>query len=168
MRNPLKRKKTILNLIQSDPGVGFLEIKRTTGFAHGVLSHHLLKLERDGSIRIRRGKRKMWAFPIHSDPKEDTTRMFLRRETSKKILVFLLEKEPANFSQIQKAIQKSPSTTSIVLKVLVEKRLVSIIPGFPRKYCLKDAEITSFVVSSMNISQVDQLKDRFADTFSYL
>ena len=168
MRNPYKKRKTILKMVENDPGVGFLDIQKETGYGNGVLSHHLKMLESKNLIRILRAERKMWAFPINSDPSEDVLRIYLRKETCQKILLLLMRQNTATFSHICNEIKKSPSTTSITLKTLVENGLVKKIPGFVVRYCLEDHDRTVDIISKTKISKTDVLKDRFADTFSYL
>ncbi|MBS1268908.1 MAG: hypothetical protein MAG458_01643 [Nitrosopumilus sp.] len=46
--------------------------------------------------------------------------------------------------------------------------MIKVIHGFPKKYTLEDFEKTSYLIDSMAVSHTDELKDRFADTFSYL
>ena len=168
MRNPNEKRKTILKMVDNDPGVGFLDIQKETGYGNGVLSHHLKTLENNNLIRIQRAERKMWAFPIDSDPSEDVLRIYLRKETCQKILLLLMRQNTATFSYICNEIKKSPSTTSITLKMLVEQGLVKRIPGFTVRYCLVDHDRTVDIVNKAKISKTDVLKDRFADTFSYL
>jgi len=168
MLKSLQKKKTILRVVDDNPGMGFLDIQKVTGYANGVLSHHLKILEEDNSIRIRRTKRKMWAFSINTDPNEDTLRIYLRKETCQKILLLLIRQKTAKFSDIRDEIKKSPGTTSITLKILIEKGLVKKIPGFTVQYCLEDHDKTVKIVNTAKISKTDVLKDRFADTFSYL
>lgn len=168
MNRGLKKKQTILKVIEENPGAGFLDIHKLTGFGHGVVSHHLSVLEKEGSIRINRDKRKIWVFQSELDPYEDNIRIAFRKETCKEILVFLLKKDIVSFAQIQDAIKKSPGTTSVVLKKLINFKVIKVVYGFPKKYALEDYEKTAKILDSMNISHADELKDRFADTFSYL
>lgn len=167
MLRGLQKKKTILKLVEDDPGVGFIDIMKSTGYANGVVGHHLRMLEIDGSIRIKRAKRKIWVFNPTLDPNDDNIRIFLRKETCKLILVFLVERETAKFSQITEATGKSPSTVSTTLKMLIENKLIKKILGFPHKYVLEDYEKTVKILNTVEASHVDMLKDRFADTFSY-
>lgn len=162
------KKQAILNVVEENPGVGFLDVHKITGFGHGVISHHLAMLEKEGFVRINRGKQKIWIFGSHLDPNEDNIRIALRKETCKKILVYLLNFNRADFNQLQKAIDKSSGITSITLKKLIEHQVIKVIHGFPKKYTLEDFEKTSYLIDSMAVSHTDELKDRFADTFSYL
>ena len=167
MSNTNHRKKTILRLVDEDPGMGFIDIQKETGYANGVLSHHLKILEKNEHVRIRRGKRKIWVFPSYLDPNEDKIRMHIRKETNKKIVEFLLENSSASFVCIQKTIKKSPSTTSIVLKMLVQNDIVKKTPGFPHRYSLKDPEVILNIIDTAKTTKIETLKDRFADAFSY-
>ena len=167
MLRGLAKKQTILKVVEENPGVGFLDIHNITGFGHGVVSHHLAMLEKDGSVRINRGKRKIWIFESDLDPAEDNIRIALRKETCKKILVFLLDVNHANFVQISNAINKSTGTTSVTLKKLIEHKVIKVVYGFPKKYTLENFEKTAHLLDGMTLSHTDELKDRFADTFSY-
>ena len=167
MSNANHKKKTILRLVQDDPGVGFIDIQKETGYANGVLSHHLKILEKNDHIRIRRGKRKIWVFPSHLDSENDKIRIYIRKETYRRIIGFLLESNQSSFVLIQKTIEKSPSTTSVMLKILVQNGIVKKTPGFPHRYSLTDSQRVSKVIDTIKVSKTDTLKDRFADTFSY-
>lgn len=167
MQRAKQRRQTILQVVENDPGIGFIELQKNTGLVNGVLSHHLNVLQREGSIRIKRDTRKIWIFHSDQNPDEDNLRIFLRKETCKKILVFLLENHTCTFSQIRDSIRKSPSTTSLTLKTLIEKGLVKKIHGFPHKYTLENYEKTANLASAIRVSQIDSLTEKFADTFSY-
>ena len=103
----LAKKQTILKVVKENPGIGFLDVHKITGFGHGVVSHHLAMLEKEGTVRINRGKRKIWIFGSDLDPNDDNIRIALRKETCKKILNFLLDENLANFTHIQNTIGKS-------------------------------------------------------------
>ncbi|AJM91586.1 Transcriptional regulator, TrmB [Nitrosopumilus piranensis] len=168
MLRGVKKKQAILRVIESNPGTGFVDIHKLTGFGHGVVSHHLSVLEKEGSIRINREKRNIWVFQSSLDPNNDRIIIALRKETCKNILAFLLDVHSANFVQIHNTIKKSPGTTSVTLKKLVELDVIKIIHGFPKKYTLKDEIKTRKLFDALIVSYTDELKDRFADTFSYL
>ncbi len=167
MSNANHKKKTIIRLVQDDPGVGFVDIQKETGFANGVLSHHLKVLEKNDNIRITRGKRKIWVFPSYLDSENDKIRIYIRKETCRRIIEFLLENNESSFVSIQKTIEKSPSTTSITLKILVQNDIVKKTLGFPHEYSLIDRQRILEVIDTTKVSKTDTLKDRFADTFSY-
>ena len=168
MNRGLAKKRAVLKAVEENPGAGFIDLMKLTGFANGVLSHHLGVLEKEGVVRINHWKRKIWVFKSELDPNEDNIRISFRKETCKQILLHLLNENSANLQQIQEAIKKSPATTSGTLKKLVYLQVIQIIPGFPKKYTLVDFEKTTKILNSITVTQTDELKDRFADTFSYL
>ncbi|MCE2507124.1 MAG: hypothetical protein J4F36_11815 [Nitrosopumilaceae archaeon] len=92
----------------------------------------------------------------------------LEKKHAKKILSFLLDVNTANFTQIQNAISKSPGTTSVTLKKLIQHNVLKIVYGFPKQYTLENFEKTAYLSNTITVSHTDELKDRFADTFSYL
>lgn len=167
MKKSIEKRQTILKIIEQDPGAGFIDIQKITGYANGVLSHHLKILYRDGEIRIKRERRKIWVFPSYLDSNEYMPRIFLRKETCKKILLFLLKNKTSTFSQIRNSIEKSPAMTSHALKMLSENRLIKKIHGFPHQYTLEDPNKIAILVHDIEISKIDSLKERFTDTFSY-
>lgn len=168
----LQRKQALLELVKKSPGIGFLEIKKISGYNNEAISHHLKNLEKEKAVRIRREKRKMWIFYSDIDSSDDIIRIYLRKETCMKILRFLSKKKVANFSQIKQTIGKSPSTTSVTLKMLIEKSLVKrkYIKNntlFIPQYSLANPRKINKILKTIKTSQVDILKDRFADTFSF-
>ncbi|MEM2160180.1 MAG: ArsR family transcriptional regulator, partial [Candidatus Nitrosotenuis sp.] len=91
----------------------------------------------------------------------------LRKETSKRVLVFLLNNKSVTFSQILKHVKKSPPTISFVLSNLLELKLIGLAPGIYKKYYLYDRETTATALKQIDPSLFDTMKDRFADAFSY-
>lgn len=167
MHKALQKKKNIQKLVEDNPGLGFIDIQKDTGYANGVLSHHLKTLSNEGHIRIKQGNRKIWIFSSEFDSTNDDAIIFLRKETCRKILVFLLQTNLATFSEIQKAIERSPSTTSLTMKKLLDHKLIRRTFGFPHKYALENQDKIRQIIQTTKISEINALKDRFADTFSY-
>ncbi|MGI0003243.1 MAG: winged helix-turn-helix transcriptional regulator [Nitrosopumilaceae archaeon] len=159
--------RTILKVISENPGIWYSELKRTTGYPHGTLSHHLSKLKSDKKIIAERFGRQTWFFDPQIGPHEINVIIHLRKETTKKILAFLLEARKATFKEIRDKIKKSPSTTSLALTHLIEHGLIRRIPLIA-KYELVDEKNTLNALKKIEPSVADTLKDRFADTFSYL
>ena len=124
-------------------------------------------MTRDGIIRVRKGKRRVWFFTNFSNPEDDLIIVNLRKETCRKILVFLLEKQEATFNEITKAAKKSPSTISFTLKHLIKDNVVKIIPGFKKKFELNDYNKTLEILRNLELTNTDKLKERFIDSFSY-
>ena len=89
------------------------------------------------------------------------------KETCRSILIFLLNKQAATFVEIVQASHKSPATTSYTLKQLVHNNVIKKIPGFQKKYALCDPQLTKHLLDELDITPIDTMADRFADSFSY-
>lgn len=139
-----------------------------TGLTHGVTSHYLFRMERMKIIRIKRDNRRAFIFSNQSPSTFDSILINLRKETAGIILTFLLEKKSSSFSELRKASRKSSSTVSLTLTHLIEINLVKRIPGITQNYELVDRDLTVKALDMINPGKLDSMKDRFADTFSFL
>ena len=157
----------IIKVIEKNPGIGFSEIVRETGFANGILFYYLYKMEKNGTIKIRRGKRRTWLFPHDVTEEEKDILINLRKETAGRILYLLIEKKKSTFKEILKEAKKSKPTVSLTLSQLIEYDIVKRNPGFTVTYELKDYNKTLDVASKIKPELKDRMTDRFADTFSY-
>lgn len=165
-KNPKSRK--ILETISENPGLCYNKLKEFTGYANGTLTHYLAKMERDKKLLVKRSKRRTWFFMPQTNNAQINQIIFLRKETSKRILLFLLEQGTANFKEIQKEAKKSPSTVSISLTHLIDFDLIQRIPGIRPKFKLTNKNETYKAIKTIEPNLLETLNDRFSDTFSYL
>ncbi len=156
----------LLAIISENPGFGYTDMLRHSGLKNGVLSHYLSRMEKYGLIRIKRGKRRIWFFPVNVPTSQYSLIINLRKETCKIILTFLLTKGSATFSQIVSETKRSPSTISITLSKLLDSELITV-EGFDRKYKVRDPIVILMTLKIIQPNMFDKIKDRFADTFSY-
>ena len=159
--------KKILNLVLEKPGISFTELKNGTEMQNGTLSHYLVKMLKDEKIIVRRTKRRTWFFPPSTQTKEMDIAINLRRETSKRILLFLLHKERAIFKEIVSEVKKSPSTVSLTLTQLIELGIIKRKLWSTITFELAEKKIVYDCIRKIEPNTVENLKDRFADTFSY-
>ena len=145
----------------------YSEIKRNTGFSNGTLSHHIKYMEKNDNVRIRRSKKLLYVFPLNSDPHDDRFVISLRKETCKRIVVYLLAKKSARFNEITDAVKKSPGTVSVTLKQLTNNMLTKKVSGFKTTYELYDPTKTFEILQKLHPTTVDKLKERFEDSFSF-
>ncbi|MBI3253612.1 MAG: ArsR family transcriptional regulator [Nitrosopumilales archaeon] len=163
----IQKRKKIASVIENSSGMSYSEIKRNTGFSNGTLSHHIKYMEKNGNVRIRRNKRLLYVFPLNSDPDDDKFIISLRKETCKRILVYLLAKKSARFNEIRDAVKKSQGTVSVTLKQLTNSMLVKKGLGFEKTYELYDPAKTFEILQKLHPTTVDKLKERFEDSFSF-
>lgn len=125
IRNP-ERNLQLVSIISKNPGIKFRELMRATGMKNGVLSHHLGKLEKSGTVQVERGSRQTRFFPLNITEQESKIIKSLRRQTPRDIILKLILNENLDFSQIVSEVKKAPSTVSLYLSQLVDDNLVSI------------------------------------------
>ena len=165
---PTQKRKKICTIIEENPGYCYCDIQKKLGLVNGILSHHIKILEKNQHIRIRRENRKTWFFPSDSNPKDDFLLIYSKKETYRKILTFLLQEKQADFKEIRQNIEKSPSTTSIALSNLLQRNIIKKTQDFKKRYELYDYDQALELLSKAEPKTSDKIKDRFADTFSYL
>lgn len=123
---------------------------------------------KDSKIIVKRTARRSWYFLPGTKPSEINLIINLRKETSKSILSFLLLNGLSTFSEIQKSSSKAPATISLTITHLTELELIRRIPGTRPKYELSNRDLTFDCIKKIEPNSSDKLKERFADTFSYL
>lgn len=158
----------LLEIINKNPGLSFRDLQKLSGFPFGTLSNSLNNLEKDSKIIPKRSARRVNYFPRDIPSKEYTTLINLRKETSKRIILFLVERQKGTFSEIQSSVNKAPSTVSLTLTNLIEENIVIRVKGLRPHFKLADTKITLDALNRIEPNVVDKMKDRFVDTFSYL
>lgn len=153
-------------MLEEKPASRFTDLMNGSGLKNGVVSHYLKMMKRMGLIRSRKIKNQDWYFVSTFDESKDYLFIHLRKETSKKILSFLLDND-ATFAEILVHVKKSPSTLSITLSNLLNANLVAFEPGVIKKYHIVDRNSTIRALEKMNLNAFDAIQDRFADSFSY-
>ncbi len=157
----------LLEIIQKNPAISYRGLQKISGYPFGTLSNSLSNLEKDSKIIVKRYTRRTHYFPLHIAFKEYPVLINLRKETAKKIIMFLAGNEKGTYADLRKCTNRSPSTMSITLTNLVEEKIISRISGFSPHFVLKDPQLVQNILMKISPSDADKIKDRFADTFSY-
>jgi predicted transcriptional regulator len=155
-----------IEIISKNPGIGFTDLSRDSGLGNGVLSHYLSRMEKHIMIRVRQNNKRRLFFALDSSPENDMLLIYLRRETYRTILSFLQAKQNATFGEIVDEVKRSPSTVSLALTQLIRLNLISK-SRRDKKYEVTSPSLTKEAMQKINPTELDTLKDRFADTFSY-
>ena len=161
------RISNILEVIQKNPAISYRDIQKITGYPFGTLSNSLSNLEKDSKIIVRRSARRTHHFPLHISSIEYPVLINLRKETAKKIIIFLADHKQGTYSDFRKCTHKAPSTISITLTNLIEEKIIKRISGFHPYFILEDPQFVQNILTKISPNNVDKMKDRFADTFSY-
>jgi len=103
----------IVKYINEIPGIRYRELLRMTGLSNGVLSYHLRSLDNSGKIRVNRVNNRVTRyFSYDVSSKESYVIGLLRQETTRKIILYILDHGACGFHDIIIHTKKVPSTIS--------------------------------------------------------
>ena len=103
----------IVKYVNEVPGIRYRELLRMTGLSNGVLSYHLQFLDNTGKIRVNRVNNRVTRyFSYDVSPHESSVIGLLRQETTRKIILYILENGTCRFNDIMIHTKKVPSTIS--------------------------------------------------------
>lgn len=171
MIRSINREYKILETINNNPGIQFRDLMEQTGMKNGVLSYYVNKIEKSGIIQVERSPRQTRFFPLNVSNAERKITTALRKETPRKIILYLMSEGDmgAEFSSIPNIIGKSPSTVSTYLSQLVEEEIISIRLDNKRKmYFINDRKSIDGLIDMYHSGFVSSAADSFADTFHSL
>ena len=151
-------------IIEDNPGIQFREIMRSSGLKNGVLSHYLGKLEKSGIVKVIRGPRQARFYPPKITEEESIVIKALRKQTPRDLLLALIENDGLEFSQLVKAVKKSPSTVSLYLSQIVEDELVEIkIVELKKRYHIKARDLIDKLIEDYRPSLLEKPTSGFED-----
>jgi predicted transcriptional regulator len=117
----------IVKYVNEIPGIRYRELLRMTGLSNGVLSYHLRLLDNSGKIRVNRINNRItryFSFDVSSH--ESHIIGLLRQETTRKIILYILEKGTCGFQDIMLHTKKVPSTISWHMTRLKDANIVKV------------------------------------------
>jgi predicted transcriptional regulator len=158
------RDSQLQQIIEENPGIQFREIMRSSGLKNGVLSHYLGKLEKSGIIKVIRGPRQARFYPPKITEDESIVIKALRKQTPRDLLLALIENDGLEFSQLVKAVKKSPSTVSLYLSQIVEDGLVEIkFVELKKRYHIKARDLIDKLIEDYRPSLLEKPTSGFED-----
>ena len=117
----------IVKYVNEIPGIRYRELLRITGISNGVLSYHLNLLDNSGKIRVNRVNNRVTRYFSSDVSLHDTYVIgLLRQETSRKIIMYVLEKGTCGFNDIIIHTRKVPSTISWHMARLKAANIVKV------------------------------------------
>lgn len=158
------RNLQLQKIIEQNPGIQFRQIMRSSGLKNGVLSHYLGKLEKSGIVKVIRGPRQARFYPPKITEDESIAIKALRKQTPRDLLLALIENDGLEFSQLVKAVKKSPSTVSLYLSQVVEDGLVEIrIVELKKIYRIKAKDLIDKLIEDYRPSLLEKPTSGFED-----
>ena len=168
MEIELETRRRIYELIKKTPGIHFREIERRLKVAVGNLQYHLQYLEKKNLIKVEKDEEYIRYYP-KGTPLDETDKKimsFLRRRTSRRILIYLLNNPYANNKDVSTAVGLSPSTVSWHLSKLVEARVVERKKeGRESFFKVRDAERIVKLLITYKESFLDKLVEGFVEVW---
>jgi predicted transcriptional regulator len=117
----------IIQFVNEMPGIRYRELLRMTGVSNGVLSYHLNLLDISGRVQIHRVNDRVTRYFSHDVSSIESNIIgFLRQNTTRKIIVYILENRPCGFSDIVNHTNKVPSTVSWHLTRLKDANILKV------------------------------------------
>ncbi|MFC4248474.1 winged helix-turn-helix transcriptional regulator [Natribaculum luteum] len=150
--------------IRTDPGIHFNALARDLDLAAGQTQYHTRRLLRADEIVSEELYGRTHYYPTDYDPWDRRALALLRRETSRDVLVSLIERGPTSPSDVADELGIARSTLEWHLSHLVEQGLVE------KRYdernrvtlYLANPERTGKLLARVTPSVADRLVDRFA------
>ncbi|MFZ0510179.1 MAG: ArsR family transcriptional regulator [Candidatus Nitrosopolaris sp.] len=144
-------KTILLKHINNSPGVRYREFQRATGFANGVLVYHLKILEESRWMkviryRIRKSTR---YYPLNTTAKESRLMEYVRRTTTRKILLLLLKHDQCTSNDIMQHTKKVRLTISWHLSWLRKARIISVRSGVHQTYILRNKDLVAILINKI-------------------
>lgn len=161
----LETRKEIFEYVQANPGAHFSQLKRDLDMETGLVQHHLSTLEDYDVLTSEdhQGKRRLFVAEELAE-EERAILSSLRYETTRHILLFLLEESTARNGAIAEELGVSPPTVSWHISRLVENGIVSEVEdGRTTYYTVADEDLTMQLLVRYQESFVDRAVDNVLD-----
>lgn len=161
----LETRKEIFEYVQANPGAHFSQLKRDLDMETGLVQHHLSTLEDYDVLTSEdhQGKRRLFVAEELAE-EERAILSSLRYETTRHILLFLVEESTARNGAIAEELGVSPPTVSWHISRLVENGIVSEVEdGRTTYYTVADEDLTMQLLVRYQESFVDRAVDNVLD-----
>ncbi|XGI84571.1 winged helix-turn-helix transcriptional regulator [Halorutilales archaeon Cl-col2-1] len=163
-------RSTIEDYIRSNPGVYFNQIVRSLDLAPGQVQYHLRRLEEGKDIVEQSLYGHTHYYPETYDDWERNALALFRRETSREILLHLIDENGAKPSEMTDELGIARSTLEWHLDHLIEQEIVEKERdmGGRVNVVLTQPEKTRDLLEIVSPSLPDKLIDRFIRLFDQL
>jgi predicted transcriptional regulator len=156
----------IVKCVNEIPGIRYRELLRITGISNGVLSYHLNLLDNSGKIRVNRLNNRVTRYFSYDVSLHETYVIgLLRQETSRKIIMYILEKGTCGFNEIIIHTRKVPSTISWHMARLKAANIVKVRKQYEFNYYEigMDRLILQDLLSKYKSSFTEKIVDDYID-----
>jgi predicted transcriptional regulator len=156
----------ILKYVNEIPGIRYRELLRMIGVSNGVLSYHLRFLDNTGRIRVNRvNKRVTRYFSYDVSAHESYVIGLLRQETTRKIIIYILENGSCGYHNIMRHTGKVASTISWHMARLKAANIIKVHKQNEYTYCEigMDRLILQELLSKYKTDFTEKVIDNYVD-----
>lgn len=156
-------RRQIRTHVRNNAGIHFNDLVRESDFAPGQIQYHVRRLiDQDELVRGEYYGRTHY-YPPEYDEWERAALALFRRETTREIVVHLIEHEPASPAEVAETLEVARSTLEYHLSRLVDREIVE------KRYdernrvtlALANPERTGELLAEVEPTVPDRLVDRF-------
>lgn len=164
-----ENRRLIYDYIKKNPGAHLRMITRELQMGMGATQHHLDVLEKSGKIRSKRINIYRHYYAVEVLEAEHNILAFLRQETARDIIIFLMEHPRSTQSDIVNFKSFSAPAISWHMSRLEEAGLISSIKeGRTIRYVIVDIQNIAAAIKTYHSNIWDKLLSRFAELFIQL
>ncbi|MFP8951556.1 winged helix-turn-helix transcriptional regulator [Natrialbaceae archaeon A-arb3/5] len=156
-------RRQIRTHVRANAGVHFNELVRNSEFAPGQIQYHIRRLIDEEELVRGEFYGRTHYYPPEYDEWERAALALFRRETTREIVVYLIEHEPTRPDAIASALDIARSTLEYHLDRLVEREIVEKRYDDRNRVVLELAnpEQTGQLLTTVKPTVPDRLVDRF-------
>jgi len=158
----------ILQFIQKNPGCHLREIKRVLDMSMGTIQYHLNLLEKEGKIISEKQHlyKNYFAAGMFKQNEKNILNV-LKIETSRDIIMFIIEKSSPTQSEIVEKLDLSAASVSWSLSRLIESGMIGERKDgkFKRYYMLEDPKNVVSLMKNYHSNMWTNWSTRLAEMF---
>ena len=141
----------ILQFIQNNPGCHLRKIRETIRISQGTVQYHTDRLEKMGRITSTHSGLYKHYFRVGIfQNNEKEILQILRQETTRQILMFIVERQAPTQTDIVNSIGISASSVNWHIRRLIQFRLIEEIKeGKYKRYQLQDRKVSSKYITTL-------------------
>ena len=155
----------ILQFIQNNPGCHLRGIKDVIQISQGTVQYHTDRLEKMGRITSTTSGLYKHYFPVGVfQNNEKEILQILRQETTRQILMYIVEQQSPTQTDIVNSVGISASSVNWHMKRLLEFKLVDEIKeGKYKRYQLHDRKVSSKYITALMRNYYPAIWEKWSD-----
>ena len=154
----------ILQYIDDNPGCYLRQIKKNLNLSMGTIQYHLNKLEYEGKVTSQRSGlyKHYFVTGVFIDTEKELIK-FLTQETSREIIMFIIENVSPTQTEIVNKVKISPSSINWHLKRLLQANLIEELKdGKFKRYSL-NPETSSLKIAKLLKNYYPSIWDKWSN-----